>query len=295
MDKPVIGLLGIGAMGAPMAANLARAGYRLVLGDRNVDAARRAAPDGATIAETADAFGAVDILITMLPDGGIVRDALIGPDGVAPALRRGTLVIDMSSSDPAIYPALAGALDEAGIGLIDAPVSGNVSGAVSGTLTIIAGGDAALIDRAEPVLLALGKQVFRTGALGTGQVMKALNNLVSAGGLMLAVEALLVGKRMGLDPKQMNDILNVSTGRNNSTERKIEPFVLSGAFNSGFRLGLMAKDLRTAQSVSEAAAMAAPLSALCVSLANRAAEALPPDADHTEVARWIASELGEDF
>ncbi len=125
--------------------------------------------------------------------------------------------------------------------------------------------------------------------------MKALNNLVPAGGLMLAIEALLVGKRLGLDPKLMTDILNVSTGRNNSTERKIEPFVLSGAFNSGFGLGLMAKDLRTAQSVTESAGMAAPLSALCVTLANRAAEALPASADHTEVARWISEELGQEF
>ncbi len=295
MYKPVIGMLGIGNMGAPMAANLTKAGFSLVLGDRDLSVARAAAGSSATVAESPDAFGAVDILITMLPNGQVVRDVLIGPDGLASSLKSGALVVDMSSADPAVYPELQSALQAKGIGLIDAPVSGNVSGAINATLSIMAGGDGALIDRAEPVLLALGKQVFRTGALGTGQAMKALNNLVSAGGLMLAIEALLVGKRLGLDPKLMTDILNVSTGRNNSTERKIEPFVLSGAFNSGFGLGLMAKDLRTAQSVTESAGMAAPLSALCVTLANRAAEALPASADHTEVARWISEELGQEF
>lgn len=294
MTNPVVGLIGLGNMGAHFAANLARAGFELVLADRDPVIAARCAAHG-RIAKTPSDFGDVDILITMLPNGDVVREALIGDNGVAPHLRVGALVVDMSSADPAVYKDIEAALAEKHIGLIDAPVSGNVSGGEKGTLSIMVGGDDAHIDRAEPVLMTLGQRVFRTGALGAGQVMKALNNLVSAGGLMLAIEALLVGKRMGLDPKQMNDILNVSTGRNNSTERKIEPFVLSGAFNSGFGLGLMAKDLRTAESIAKAAGLAAPLSALCVTLANQAADALPDDADHTEVARWISDRIGEAF
>lgn len=296
MTQRIVGLIGLGNMGGPMARNLARAGFALVVDDADKERARAiAAETGGAAAEGPAAFGQVDILITMLPNGTIVREALFGAAGVAVALRAGCVVVDMSSSDPAVYPKLRDKLEAQGVGLIDAPVSGSVSGAVNATLSIMAGGPSELIDKAEPALQALGQRIFRTGALGTGQVMKALNNLVSAGGLILAVEALLVGKRLGLDPKLMNDILNVSTGRNNSTERKIEPYVLSGAFNSGFGLALMAKDLRTARSVAEAGGLAPPLSALCVELANRAAEALGPEADHTEVARWVAAELGQDF
>ena len=130
---------------------------------------------------------------------------------------------------------------------IDAPVSGGVKGAEAGTLTIMAGGDEAAIARVEPLFGMMGQRVFQTGALGSGQAMKALNNLVSAGALILTIEALLVGQRAGLDPALMTEILNVSTGRSNATDQKILPYVLSRRFDSGFALQLMAKDLATAK------------------------------------------------
>ncbi len=283
-----------------MAANLARSGLRLTVMDADPAVARRFAREFATasVGEDASAFAKVGMLITMLPNGDVVRRVLLGEEGsggLVTALGRGALAIDMGSSDPAGYPGLSSALASRGIGLVDAPVSGNVSGAEAATLTIMAGGEAAFVDRAEPLFRVMGKTLFRTGPLGSGQAMKALNNLVSAAGLMVTVEALLVGQRYGLDPRQMNEILNVSTGRNNSTERKIEPFVLSGRYDSGFRLALMAKDLRAAGALAERAGMAAEIGALCVRLADQASRELGPEADHTEVARFIEQRTGERF
>ncbi|MDX1541569.1 MAG: NAD(P)-dependent oxidoreductase, partial [Geminicoccaceae bacterium] len=208
-------------------------------------------------------------------------------------LRSGTLVIDMSSSDPVAYGELVPALAAKGAGLIDAPVSGGVKGAEAATLTIMAGGDPAHIDRALPVLAAMSAQVFRTGPLGSGQAMKALNNLCSAGALMLTIEALLIGQRFGLDAKLMTEILNVSTGRNNSTDKKIIPFVLSRKLDSGFSHKLMTKDLQTALSIAEQTQTTVELSAVTLALARRALAALGDEADHTAVARYFEQLVGE--
>lgn len=300
MLKSEIGFVGLGNMGWSMAANLARKGRNLRVMDARPETGKRFRDEfGGGIAQGAADFQGCEILITMLPNGNIVREVLLGSEGkdsgIAAHLQPGTVIVDMSSADPAVYGFVAPVLEPLGIRIIDAPVSGNVSGAEAGTLTIMAGGAAEAIDCAEPVLLEMGKTVFRTGGLGSGQTMKALNNLASAGGLILSIEVLLIGKRAGLDPKQMNDILNVSTGRNNSTERKIAPFVLNGAYNSGFGLGLMAKDLRTAAAIAGRMDIDAPISTDCVDIATAAAEALPANADHTEIARWIQDRLGIEF
>lgn len=293
MTDTIVGFVGLGNMGAPMVRNLAAAGFAVTGFDICAD--NRVALDGLDKVRTTDrlaeAAGA-DVLVLMLPNGHIVREVLLGADGALAHLPAGGLVVDMSSSDPEIYPEIAAALAEKDIGFIDAPVSGNVRGAAAGTLTIMAGGDDVAIDRATSLFSAMGEKVFRTGALGTGQVMKALNNLVSAGALMMTVEALLVARKAGLDPAQANAILNVSTGRNNSTERKIEPFVLSGAYNSGFGLSLMAKDLRTAGSVAGRLGADMPLANHAIEMASAAEAALGPDADHTEVARWLENVTG---
>lgn len=286
------GFIGLGNMGIPMTNSLIAADISVVGYDANPGPlAKRESP----LFELVDSLPKVaetGILILMLPNGSIVRDVLLGTGGALSHIPPGGLVIDMSSADPDVYPEIAAALAERDIQFIDAPVSGNVRGAAAGSLTIMAGGDDSAIDRAMPLFSAMGEKVFRTGPLGSGQVMKALNNLVSAGSLMMTIEALLVAKKAGLDPSQANAILNVSTGRNNSTDRKIEPFVLNGAYNSGFGLSLMAKDLRTAGSVAARLGADMPLAHHAVEMANAAEIALGPDADHTEVARWLESVTG---
>jgi 3-hydroxyisobutyrate dehydrogenase len=295
MAGPRIGFVGLGNMGRPMAEHLLARGFRLVLADADPRRLSGLGDKAILAASLAELGRRSDIVITMLPDGKIVRTVLcggeIGDDCVLDGLieNKGAepLVIDMSSSSPVGTRALGAELAAAGVRLVDAPVSGGVKRAVDGSLAIMAGGEAADIERCRPILMAIGREVFATGPLGSGHAMKALNNYVSAAGLAAAAEALLVGRRFGLDPAVMVDVLNASTGRNNATENKFKQFILSGKYAAGFSLGLMAKDLRTALETAEATATPVPLGASCVELWNRAETALGGGADHTEIARYL--------
>ncbi len=295
MTRPeAIGFIGLGNMGWPMAGNLCKAGFRVI--GMDADGERQAAfadTFGAEVAEGAEAFAETDRLITMLPDGRIVADVLVGAGDVLRHLPQGSLVIDMSSGDPSAYETITPEVERLGHAMIDAPVSGGTGGAEAGTLTIMTGGDDAAIDRAMPLFEVMGGKIFRTGGLGSGQAMKALNNLASATALMVTIEVLITAQRFGLDPAMVNSILNVSTGRNNSTDKKIAPHVLSRTFDSGFGLSLMAKDLRTAHAIAERTKTPVPLSDLAVQMAQQASEALGPDADHTAVALWIEERVGD--
>ncbi len=283
-----IGFIGLGAMGEPMVARLAAAGFALAVCD--ADAARTARVAAATGARAAatpkDAASTSDILVTMLPSSAIVEKVLDGEDGALAGLAESALIVDMSSGVPDVTRTLAGKVAERRIAMIDAPVSGGVSRARTGELAIMAGGDAAAIDRAEPVLKAMGTSIVRTGPIGSAHAMKALNNLVSAGGFLIGVEALLIGQKFGLDPALMVDVLNVSTGMNNSTQKKFKQFVLSRKFDAGFGLDLMVKDLGIALGVANATSTPAPFSGLCLDMWASAQKVLGPGQDHTAVAKF---------
>lgn len=295
-----VGFIGLGAMGWPMAARLQGAGFTVVGHDARAGQAGRFAEEvgGRNPGTLRGVAEACDVLVTMLPNSAIVEEVLLGEGGLAAAMKPGGLVIEMSSGVPTHTVAIGERLAQRGLRIIDAPVSGGVKKAVSGELAIMAGGRAEDIDAAEAVLKPMSKVVLRTGALGSGQAMKALNNLVSAAGLLVGVEALLIGSRFGLDPAVMVDVLNASTGRNNSTELKFKQFVLSRSFASGFALDLMVKDLGIALDVARDTHTAAPLSALCRELWASAAAVLGPGQDHTAVARFCEmlaqGKLGEE-
>ena len=281
-------MIGLGAMGMPMAARLKQAGFDVRGADLSATARTAFAKTvGAAFEHAAEAAQGASCAITMLPNSAIVRDALLGSGGVASALPKGAVVIDMSSSVPTDTVALAADLDRLGLGLIDAPVSGGVKRAIDGSLAIMAGGPVESIDRVRPVLEAMGKSVFSTGPIGSGHAMKALNNYVSAAGLVAACEALLVGRRFGLAPETIVDVLNASTGRNNSTEVKMKPFVVAEAYNSGFALALMAKDLRIAADLAAHLDLDAREMAFVADFWERARDGLAPGADHTEIYRFV--------
>jgi 3-hydroxyisobutyrate dehydrogenase len=281
-----IAVVGLGNMGRPMAASLTRAGYQVAGYDIAPAARERFAQGGGrAAADMAGAVARAAAVIALLPDGRAVRAAVAA---MQPHLSPGTIVIDMSSSAPLGTRALGAELKAAGFPFIDAPVSGGVKRATDATLAIMVGGDAAVIDRVEPVLAAMGKDIFRTGPLGSGHAMKALNNYVSAAGLTAAVEALAVGEKFGLDPNVMTDVLNASSGRNNTTENKLKQFIISKTFASGFSAALMAKDVRTADELGAAIGIATPLAEACAELWGEAAARLGPTADHTEYGRGIS-------
>jgi len=296
-----IGFVGLGKMGQPMVRQLARAGYRVVAHDLDPEALRRAR-DAAGV-EAPGSLKAIaascEAVITMLPDGRAVRAVTLGQGGTGDSLVSGfsksSVLIDMSSSSPVGTRDLGARLAERGIEMIDAPVSGGVRRAEDATLAIMIGGSESTIARCRPVLEAMGKQIFLTGPLGSGHAMKALNNYVSAAGFVAATEAVLAAARFGLDPGKVVDVLNASTGMNNSTLNKFHRFILSRTFDSGFSLDLMVKDLKTALEVARSTGSPVPLAEACVEAWSEAQAALGPGLDHTDVVRYLEKLAGTEL
>ncbi|HEY7804522.1 MAG TPA: NAD(P)-dependent oxidoreductase, partial [Orrella sp.] len=238
-----IGFIGLGKMGWPMASRLAQAGYTLTLMDADASVANQLATEtGGHVATSGKALAmASEVVITILPNSQIVQSVLEGLDGLLAGLQPDTVIIDMTSGVPSMTQALAREVEKARAILVDAPVSGGVPRAKTGELSIMFGGDQSVLDQVKPVLSCMGNAIERIGDVGSAHAMKALNNLVSAGGFLIGIEALMIGKRFGLSPEKMVDVLNASTGMNNSTQKKFKQYVLSGKYNAGFGLDLMVK------------------------------------------------------
>jgi 3-hydroxyisobutyrate dehydrogenase len=202
----------------------------------------------------------------------------------------GAVLVDMSTSYPLETKALREAVPDR-LGLVDAPVSGGVWRAELGTLTIITGGEDADVAKVADALDAMG-DVVRTGGLGSGHAMKLLNNYLSASGLAAASEAVLIGRKFGLDPDVMADVFNNSTGMNNATKVKLKQHINNEAFASGFTMGLMAKDLTLGRQLAADLGVGAEGLVAMQALFARAAEELGGDADHTEVFRTLADQAG---
>ncbi|HQP68101.1 MAG TPA: NAD(P)-dependent oxidoreductase [Quisquiliibacterium sp.] len=283
-----IGFIGIGQMGRPMVERLAGAGLQVHAFDRRAEALEPLATvPGVHRAASADAVAdACDTVILMLPDSRIV-DALLWTDGLAARMKRGSLLIDMGSSDPNATRANQTRLAAAGVALVDAPVSGGVRRAVDGSLAIMVGGAPADVERALPLLAPMGKTIVPVGPPGAGHAVKALNNYVSAAGLVAACEALVAAEKFGIDPSVANKVFNASTGRNNTTDVKVEQFMLSGAFNSGFAAALMRKDLDTAHALMESLGSERALMAACAKMWQQAESTLPKGADHTSMFTFV--------
>lgn len=280
-------------MGEPMSARLGAAGYRVAAFDIDPRARERAAANvGVDAVSTLDSVaGGAQAVILILPNSEIVG-RVVRSEGLLAAMERGSLLIDMSSSDPTETRALAEEVTARGVRFVDAPVSGGVAGALAGTLTIMVGGGEDDLDDCRPVLEALGKDVVGVGAVGAGHALKALNNLLSATSLLASAEALLAAQEFGLDPQVVLDVVNRSTGKSWSTELKLPKFVLSERFDSGFGLRLMLKDMRIAAGLARKTGAPALLGEAAVEYWAQAADALADDADHTEIAKWVAQRRG---
>lgn len=285
-----IAFIGLGMMGKPMASRLAAAGFKLRLYDLSQKAISDfvgAHPTAVATASPRAAAQGADAVVTMLPDGKAVRQALIdAPDAARHGMAAGTLAIDMSSSNPVDTQKLARDLAAVGVAVLDAPVSGGVKRAVDGSLSIMVGGNAADLERARPAFAAMGKTITLCGPAGAGHALKALNNYLSAAGLVAMCEALVVGEAFGLDPGTMVDVFNTSTGKSNATEVKGRQFVVPRNFAAGFTTGLMAKDLRTAGEVANHLQLNMPGLKQAVAYWSDAANRLGGSADHTEIFRY---------
>ena len=284
-----IGFVGLGNMGQPMSGRLGAAGFQVSAFDIDARARERAAENaGVEVVSTVSAVAArTGAVILILPNSEVVRQVVLD-QGLLNAMEPGSLLIDMSSSDASQTRALAGPLQERGVRFLDAPVSGGVRGAQAGTLTIMVGGAESDLADCRPALEALGREVIHVGGLGAGHAVKALNNLLSATSLLASSEVLATAIEFGLDPEVVLDVINRSSGKSWSTELKLPRFVLSGSFDSGFGLGLMLKDMRMATSLARRTGTPALLGETVVEYWAQAAGALPEDADHTEIAKWVA-------
>lgn len=244
-SRAAVGVIGLGRMGRGMLRTLAEAGGT-VLGYDVSDAARSAARSaaGATIVDDpAEVWRRAGVVVLSLPNSGIVADVLTGPAGLAASGAPGTLVIDTSTIDPDVAREVGTALAVAGHAFVDAPVSGGPAGAAAGTLTIMAGGEPAAVARARPVLDRLGRTIVEVGGPGSGQIAKLVNNVMVAANLIVAGEAINMGLAAGAPLDGLLAVVNGASGRSAVTEVNYPRWIASGAFDSGFTMGLMAKDV----------------------------------------------------
>ena len=281
-----VGFIGIGNMGWPMAMNIFNAGYNLTVFD--LDSVRSesfAVETGANSAASLADLADMDFVITMLPNGHVVREVLLETEDGAfiKNVKAECVVIDMSSAEPTGTVALGEELVKHSVILIDAPVSGGVARAELGSLAIMIGAnDHDILERAKPLLRCMGEQLFETGSVGSGHATKALNNLIAATSFVATSEALLTAKRFGLDLNTFIDVVNVSTGHTFMSDKVMKDHVIDEKFSTGFALGLLVKDVGIANELCDAVGMNAPLSKLVHKRWQEALDVKGFSADNTE-------------
>jgi 3-hydroxyisobutyrate dehydrogenase len=295
---PTVSFLGLGAIGRPMAARLASApDVSLTVWNRT--AARAADFARSTGARHADSPAAAargaDVVITCFPVSADVESLLDGPDGLLAGLARDSTLIDCTSGDPASSRRIATRLAEQGIGFLDAPVSGGTIGAEQGTLTVMVGGDPALLDRVRPVLAAFGKNIVHCGDVGAGDALKAVNNALLAVHLWSAAEGLAALAKAGVKPDVALTVINTSSGRSNASMNLFPERVLTRAFPRTFRLALLDKDVGIAAGVAREQKVPAPLLQLTADLFRIAHGALGEEADHVEVVKLVEQWAGAEI
>lgn len=288
----LIGFVGVGRMGGPMASRLIDAGHQIVAFDTQAAATDILAAKGATIASSPkEVADAAEIVFASLPTPDIVRTVALGPDGIGEGAKC-RVMVDLSTTGPGVAVAVAKGLAEHGKILVDCPVSGGIKGATTGTLALMVSCPKATFAEVEPLLKNFGKVFFTGEKPGLAQTAKLANNLMAACSLVITSEAMAMGVKAGLDAKVLLDIVNVSSGRSSATEDKFPRSVLPGTFDFGFATGLSYKDVRLC--VDEAEAMGVPMvvgAAVRQMLAVTQAK-FGPQSDFTSIARVLEEWAG---
>ncbi|PHX96923.1 MAG: 3-hydroxyisobutyrate dehydrogenase [Gemmatimonadetes bacterium] len=290
-----VAFLGLGAIGTPMARHLATPEYSLRVWNRTAaKAAEFAATHGVTHAESpADAANGARFIITCLPTSADVEALLDGPTGLEAGLQEGATLIDCTSGDPTTSRRIAARLASHGVGFLDAPVSGGVAGAEIGSLTVMVGGDAALLERAAAIFGTFGETVVHCGPVGTGHALKAVNQAMLAVHIWSLAEGLTALARAGVDPKIALEVINASSGRSNSSQNLFPQRVLTRAFPRTFRLALLDKDVGIAARVQREQKVPSPMIQLAAELMSMAHRELGDEADHVEAVKVVERMAGE--
>ncbi len=290
---PRVAFLGLGAIGTPMARHLAAPELGLIVWNRSPgkaeDFARGlTAPQQAAVAATpADAARDRDVVITCLPVSRDVESLLDGPDGLLATMASGSVLVDCTSGDPATSRRMAARLAERGIQFLDAPVSGGVVGAENAALTVMVGGDIAVLDRVRPVLERFGKRIVHCGVVGTGDALKAVNNAMLAMHIWGTAEGLVALEKAGVKSDVALDVINASSGRSNSSMNLFPERVLTRAFPRTFRLALLDKDVGIAADLAREQKVPSPLLQLTAELFRLAHGELGEVADHVEAVQVV--------
>ncbi|MHB8892471.1 MAG: NAD(P)-dependent oxidoreductase [Candidatus Limnocylindrales bacterium] len=287
-----IGFTGLGTMGAAMAANLRRAGFEVTAWNRTPGRAAALLALGATEAETpADVARASDVVVVCVSDTPDVEAVLFGADGIASGLTAGSLVIDCSTISPGATAAFAARLADAGIAFVDAPVSGGSEGAKLGTLTIFVGGEEAATERARPVLAAMGKTITRFGPAGSGQAVKAVNQVVIAGIYLGVAEGMILAMKAGLEPETVATALGGGVAKSWILENRSGKMI-ANEYPLGFRTSLHLKDLVIALELARSVGAVLPVSSLAAQLESGLVARGYGDEDMSNLARAIRSLSG---
>ena len=292
-----IGFIGVGNMGGPMARNLIGAGHSLKVFDLSEEAVNFVVQSGAERAGSIqDAAKGVEIVVTMLPVGGNVREVFLG-DGVVGAADPGTLFIDSSTIDVESAVAVHEAAQAAGFEMVDAPVSGGTIGADAGTLTFMCGGSSSAFSRARPILEGMGGNIVHCGEAGQGQVVKICNNMIAAIATLATSEAFVMGEKLGVDRQVLFDVISTSTGSSRILEigcplpGPLPASPSSNGFKPGFMAKLMLKDLRLSQAASQMAGTPTPLGAAATAAYQQHINNGFGDLDNSSICKLIDPEI----
>jgi 3-hydroxyisobutyrate dehydrogenase len=294
-DKPRIGFIGIGIMGTPMSGHLAQAGYNLTVLDINTAAAKKvaAAHDGVQLAQSPKEVAQnSDIVITMLPSGKFVQDVALGDAGLIEGFSAGSLLLDTSSCEPWLTVETAAALASKGVDMVDAPVSGAQPGAQAATLVFMVGGSKEAVARVTPLFEILGEKMFHLGPVGSGHAMKCINNMTTAMTFMATTEGLAIGKKFGLNPDVMTDVLNVSTGMSWISQTQIKQRITNRKFDDAFKLELMVKDVGIAMKLAGDLDLPLPLSGLGHNLWKAADKHAGKGSSISDMVKWLEQMTG---
>lgn len=288
-----VGFVGLGIMGSRMAANLRRAGFELSVWGRTEEKARRWAEEhGASLAASpADLASRCEVIVTMVVDGSQVESVLLGADGVAAGARPGLVCVDMSTIAPATARSVGAALGDLGVGFVDAPVTGSAPRAEDGTLTIMAGGESAHVERARPLFEAMGKLIVHVGPLGQGQALKLINNAIAAANTVTVAQALVLAEATEVDLDALTTVLSTGSGGSAMFDIKAEP-MRKHDYTTLFKLDHMIKDVALCLEESERAGVPCPSVRVAEQLLSGAARRGHGDDDFAAVVEEVEAQAG---
>jgi len=281
-----IGFIGLGIMGKPMSKNLIKAGYNLIVVDRNqsavdelVAAGAKSTASGKTVAEQAD------IIITMLPNSPHVKEVVLGENGILEGARKGTIFIDMSSIAPLVSRELAAKLAEKGVDMLDAPVSGGEPKAIDGTMSVMVGGKQEVFDKCYPIMKVMAGSVVRTGDVGAGNVTKLANQVIVALNIAAVSEALVLATKAGVEPELVYQAIRGGLAGSTVLDAKA-PLMMDRKFDPGFRINLHIKDLANVLETSHEMGVSLPLTAAVMEMMQALKTDGMGDADHSSLVKY---------